>query len=143
MTIRPRSIFATEAPIHDAGGGMTLRLWLLVGGLAMIAMGVLAVLDTPLVGMPQHAFMSMNAMHGEVHALGGVLAILVATFLRGSARAYAIFGYGALFVLGFVLNVMSPDFFGMMPDAPANMPVHVMHATVALLSLWAGYMELR
>lgn len=120
----------------------TLGVWVVGGGVAMIIMGLLAVRDTSLVGLPEHAFMSMNAMHGVVHALGGVLAILIVLALRGSARAYAIFGYGALFVLGFVLNVASPDFFGTMPDAPANTPVHVMHAAVALVSLAAGYGEL-
>jgi len=109
----------------------------------MIAMGVLAALDTPLVGRPPDSFMSMNAMHGEIHALGGIFAVLIGLLLQGSVRAYGILAYRSLFVLGFVLNVISPDFFGMMPDAPANAPVHVMHATVALMSLGVGYQELR
>ena len=120
-----------------------ISLWLLGGGAAMVAMGVLAAVDSQLVGLPAHAFMSINAMHGQVHAVGGVIAILICFLLDGIARANAILGYGALFVLGFVLNVLSPDFFRMMPEAPANAPVHVMHATVALLSLGVGYVELR
>ena len=116
--------------------------WVVVGGVVMIVMGLLAVGDTSLVGLPQHAFMSMNPMHGLVHAAGGVLAILIALVLRGRARAYGVLAYGALFVLGFVLNVISPDFFGMMPDAPANAPVHLMHAVVAVVSLGVGYGEL-
>ena len=83
-------------------------LWLLVGGVAMIAMGVLAALDSAFVGMPAHAFMSMNAMHGQVHAVGGFIAILSFFLLDGIARANAILGYEALFVLGFVLNILSP-----------------------------------
>lgn len=117
-------------------------VWVLVGGVLMIIMGLAAVVNTPLVGLPPHAVMSMNAMHGEVHATGGLMAVLGALILHGRARAYGILGYAALFVVGFVLNVSSPDFFGMMPDAPANLPVHVMHAVVALVSLGAGYVAL-
>jgi hypothetical protein len=105
----------------------------------MVVMGGLAILNTPLVGMPPSALLSMNPMHGGVHALGGVIAIGIGLFLRGHARAYGVLTYGALFVFGFVANLISPDFFGTMPDAPANAAIHVMHALVALISVGTGY----
>jgi len=109
-----------------------------VGGIVMVTMGGLAALDTRLVGVSPNAFISMNATHGGVHAIGGLLALAAWMLLIGRLQAYAILGYGTLFVLGFILNVVSPDFFGMMTDAPANVGVHVMHATVATLSLGAA-----
>jgi hypothetical protein len=111
-------------------------------GVLMVLMGGLARLDTALVGSAPDALIRMNSMHGAVHALGGLLTIAAGLLLRGRALGVAALGYGALFVFGFVSNLVSPDFFGMMPDAPANAGVHAMHATVALLSLAAGYLAL-
>lgn len=122
-----------------AQGQQIARWWMTVGGVLMIVMGLLAVMDTSVVGSSPHALLAMNAMHGEVHALGGLIAIAIGLGLSGRARANATIAYGLVFLVGFVINVMSPDLWGMM-SVPANAGVHAMHLTVALVCLATGYL---
>jgi len=112
-------------------------------GVAMVALGVLARLDTTLVGAAPDAVLRMNAMHGLAHAVGGLLTLGAAAALRPRWLALATTGYGVVFVGAFVSNLVSPDFFGTMPDAPANLGVHVMHASVAAVSLALGALALQ
>ncbi|MCC6236743.1 MAG: hypothetical protein IT299_04120 [Dehalococcoidia bacterium] len=125
------------------GSTTAARWWMAGSGVAMVALGILARLDTTVAGTAPDALLRMNAMHGTVHALGGVLTIGAAAALNPRWLAVATFGYGAIFVFAFASNLASPDFFGMMPEAPANLGVHVMHATVAIASLALGALALR
>jgi hypothetical protein len=125
------------------GANEAAKWWMAGSGIAMLAMGVLANVDTSVVGSASDALIRMNAMHGDVHALGGALTLLAAATLSGRRLGAAALAYGALFAFGFVSNLASPDFFGTMPDAPANLGVHLMHATMTAGSLWAAYVTLR
>lgn len=125
------------------GSATAARWWMAGSGVAMIALAVLARMDTALVGRASDALLRMNAMHGMAHAVGGVLTLAAAAALRSRGLAMATLAYGVIFAIGFALNLASPDFFGTMPDAPANLGVHVMHATVAAVSLVVGVMALQ
>jgi hypothetical protein len=46
---------------------------------------------------------------------------------------------GILYVGNFVLNLVTPNLFGIF-SVPANTPIHVVHAAVAVVSLGVGYM---
>lgn len=125
------------------GSATAARWWMAGSGVAMVALAVLARMDTTVVGTAPNALLRMNAMHGMAHAVGGLLTLGAAVALRPRGLAIATFGYGVIFAVGFALNLASPDFFGMMPDAPANAGVHVMHATVTVVSLVLGALALR
>lgn len=115
------------------------KYWMVGGGAGQVLMGLLGSMDTSVVGRSSQALLSMNMMHANVHALGGLVSIAIGLFLAGHSRAVATLAYGSLFVVGLVLNLASPDLWGRM-DVPANGGVHVMHATIALITLTVGYL---
>jgi len=116
-----------------------LKWWMVLGGAIQVLMGVLGVLDTSAVGSSSEAFLTMNMTHAAVHTLGGLLSVGIGLFLTGAPRSTAASLYGALFVVGFVLNVASPDLWGRM-DVPANTAIHIMHATIAVVTLATAYL---
>lgn len=119
-------------------GSDVAKWWMVVGGGLMVAMGVLAMLDSNLVGTRPDALLTMTSMHGVVHLIGDLLSIGVGLVLTGRARANATLLYGALYLVGFALTMMSPDLWGHM-SVPANNAVHAMHFAIGLASLAAGY----
>lgn len=119
-------------------GDDVAKWWMVGGGGLMAAMGVLAMLDSNLVGTRPDALLTMTSMHGVVHLVGGLLSIGVGSVLAGRARANATLLYGALYMVGFALTMMSPDLWRH-TSVPANNAVHIMHFTIGLASLAAGY----
>jgi hypothetical protein len=117
------------------------KWWMTVGGVLMVIMGGLGLLATHVVGPAPDAILRMNTMHAGAHLLGGLIAIANGLGLTGTARSNATIAYGALFLVAFVVNLASPDLWGMMPDAPANLGIHVMHATVGVLSVVTGILD--
>ena len=114
------------------------RVWLIAGvGAVQLVMGLVGAMNTALIGR-SGSLLVMNPMHGLAHTAGGLIAIAIGFALTGRARANATIVYGALFLVGFAVNLASPDLFGMMTDAPANAGIHVMHLTFAGLTLAAG-----
>lgn len=119
-------------------GDDVAKWWMVGGGGLMVAMGVLAMLDSNLVGTRPDALLTMTSMHGVVHLVGGLLSIGAGLVLGGRTRANATLLYGTLYMVGFALTMMSSDLWGRM-SVPANNAVHIMHFTIGLASLAAGY----
>ncbi|TAJ16203.1 MAG: hypothetical protein EPO65_13665 [Dehalococcoidia bacterium] len=119
-------------------GSDIAKWWMVVGGGLMVVIGGLALLDSNLVGTRPDAVLTANATHGAVHLAGGLLSIGAGLMLAGRARANAALLYGAIFMMGFFLNLMSADLWGHMSVA-SNKADHVVHFTFALASLAAGY----
>jgi len=114
------------------------RVWMIAGaGVVQLVMGLMGAMNTTLVGR-SGSLLVMNPMHGSAHAVAGIIAVVIGFALTGRARATATIAYGVLFLIGFAVNLASPDLWGMMADAPANMGIHVMHITFAGLTLAAG-----
>jgi hypothetical protein len=114
------------------------RVWMIAGiGAVQLVMGLIGAMNTALIGR-NGSLLVMNRMHGTAHAVAGVIAIAIGFALTGRARATATIAYGVLFLIGFAVNLASPDLWRMMSDAPANMGIHVMHLTFAGLTLAAG-----
>ena len=100
------------------------RLWMTIGGLLQLVMGIMGAMNTSLVGAGPNAVLAMNQMHGIAHAGAGVISIVIGLALAGSARANATIAYGVLFLIAFAVNLYSPDLWGMMSDVPANTGIH-------------------
>jgi hypothetical protein len=95
------------------------RWWMTVSGLLMVGMGLLAMKDTSWVGTGPDAVLAVNAMHGAVHAAGGLIALAIGLSLRGRALANATLGYGLLMHLTVaVLSLLS----GLLARGPALVP---------------------
>ncbi|RLT27139.1 MAG: hypothetical protein DWI48_04425 [Chloroflexi bacterium] len=117
------------------------RVWMLVGtGLLQLVMGILGAMNTSVIGADSTAVLVMNQMHGMAHAGAAVISLLIGFALVGRVKANITLAYGALFLLAFVVNLASPDLFGMMRDAPANAGIHVMHLFFAVGTLAAGFL---
>ncbi len=106
---------------------------LYVLGAVLTLVGVLGfVMESPLLG-----FFEVDMLHSIVHLVSGVVFLSTAAYAASNAQMVAkIFGvvYAVVAVLGFVL----PDILaGMMA---VNMADHVLHAALALVLLYAGFM---
>ena len=120
----------------------TARVWAIVVGIVLVAVGLLGFVSNPLVGDSSTALLHTDRMHDIVHIATGALALFIGLGLSGRDQAVGLIGFGVLYAVVFAAMMVSPDLFGLM-SMPANAPLHVIHAALALGSLVIGYLALR
>lgn len=111
--------------------------WMTLAGIVLIAVGLLAFVNNPLVGNGD-ALIPTGTVHNLVHLVTGLIALYIAFGLRGLARANGTIGFGVLYAVIFILVVASPSLFGLFQYA-ANIYLHVIHFGLAAVSLVVGY----
>ena len=109
-------------------------------GVVLIATGLLGFISNPIVGEQSGALFATNAVHNLVHLLTGVIALGIAFALPREQQMRALVGFAALYAVIFVMVVVSPSFFGLFGDAPANAMDHVLHGGLAVVSLDVAYL---
>lgn len=114
--------------------------WMALAGVVLVAVGVLGFLPNPIVTNDPTALVPVDALHSIVHLGTGVIALYIAFGLRGDTQANATIGFGVLYVVIFLAVLVSPTLFGLF-SIKANAVLHVIHATLALVSLATGYMS--
>jgi hypothetical protein len=117
------------------------RYWLYFAGVSLIGAGLLGfVAGNPIASADPSALFQVNAVHNVVHIGTGVLALWLG--MRGSSGylANGLIGYGALYAVVAVLLIVDPKLFGLFGDAPANALDHVLHASLAIVSIGLGWM---
>ena len=112
--------------------------WAMIAGAVLVLVGILGFFPNPLVG-GEDAFLTTDALHNIIHIGTGILALLISTARTADAKSNALIGFGILYAAIFVLVFVSPDLFGLFA-VPANGPLHVIHAALALVSLALGFM---
>ena len=112
------------------------RTWLLLSGVILIVVGILGFFSNPLVGPT--GLVATDNPHNIVHVLTGLLALGLAYGMRDSI-ANATIAFGALYLVVFVVTVISPTLFGIF-SVPVNTIDHVIHIGLAVVSLGLGYM---
>ncbi|HXG26131.1 MAG TPA: hypothetical protein VNL94_04655 [Candidatus Binatia bacterium] len=112
--------------------------WITLAGVVLIAVGLLGFVSNPLVG-PGDALIPTGTVHNVVHVATGLLALYIALGMRGLAQANGVIGFGVLYVVIFVVVLLSPTLLGLFEFA-ANLYIHVIHAALAVVSLAVGYM---
>ena len=117
----------------------TVMGWTTLAGIVLTAAGLLGFLNTSIIGSADNALVRTDTIHNVVHLLTGLIALYIAFGLKGEQQATAVLGFGVLYVIIFVAVLASPTLFGIF-SVPSNAAVHVIHATVALVSLAVGYM---
>ena len=117
----------------------TVMGWATLAGVVLIAAGLVGFLNTSIAGDQPGALLQVDAIHNVVHIVTGVLALYIAFGLKGTQQVNAIIGFGILYVVIFVAVLVSPTLFGIF-KVSANLPIHVIHAAVAIVSLAVGYM---
>jgi hypothetical protein len=75
-----------------------------------------------------------------VHLVRGALALYIAFGLTGARQANGLLGFGVLYVVIFVAVLFSPTLLGLFDPIPANMPLHLLHAALAVVGIGVGYM---
>lgn len=114
------------------------KTWALVAGGILVAVGVLGFIPNPIVG-GANSLLTTDTLHNVVHLGTGILALIVYANTSGDAKANALIGFGILYGAIFVLVLASPTLFGLF-SIPANLPLHVIHATLAVVSIAIGFM---
>lgn len=121
-------------------GNMNMvKSWAILGGIVLIATGLLGFFSNPLVGSAAGALVPTDSLHNVVHLGTGALALFIAFGLRGSQQVDAMLGFGVLYVIIFVAVLVSPTLFGLF-SVPANGVIHVIHVAVAVVSLGVAMM---
>lgn len=113
--------------------------WSALAGIVLVAAGAVGFLNTPLAGSGAGALLQTDTVHNVVHLLTGVLGLWIAFGLKGEQQVNGVIGFGVLYVIIFVAVLLSPTLFGIF-SVSANASVHVVHATLAIVSLAVGLM---
>jgi Domain of unknown function (DUF4383) len=113
--------------------------WAALAGIVLLLAGALGFLNTSLVGTSDGALLRTDTVHNIVHLLTGLLALGIAFGLKGTQLVNGVIGFGVLYVIIFIAVLLSPTLFGLF-SVPANGPIHVVHAAVAIVSLGVGLM---
>jgi hypothetical protein len=116
-----------------------VKTWAALVGVVLIAAGLVGFANTPLVGSASGALVATDNLHNIVHLATGALALFIAFGLSGRTQADAMLGFGILYTVIFVAVLLSPTLFGLF-TIPANTTVHLIHVTVAAVSLGVGFM---
>ena len=112
------------------------RSWLYLSGAILIAVGILGFFSNPLVG--PEGLVATDNPHNIVHILTGLLALGLAYWMRDDVGTATML-FGALYLVVFVVTVLSPTLFGVFSVA-VNVIDHVIHIGLAIVSLALGYM---
>ena len=112
------------------------RAWLYLSGVILIAVGLLGFFSNPLVG--PDGLVATDNPHNIVHILTGLLALGLAYGMRDNV-AMATMLFGALYLIVFVVTIISPTLFGIF-TVEVNAIDHVIHIGLAIVSLALGYM---
>ncbi len=113
--------------------------WMALAGIVLVAVGLIGFIDNPLVGENPNALIPTDVVHNIVHLATGALALYIAFGLRGANRVNGTIGFGVLYAVIFVAVLLDNDLFGLF-QVPANEVLHIIHATLAVVSLAVGYM---
>jgi nitric oxide reductase large subunit len=109
-------------------------------GVVLVAVGLLGFISNPLVGNTDAIFVT-GPVHNIVHLATGLLALFVAFGLRGEQQALGVIGIGLLYLVVFVLLIVSPTLFGILGSGyPVSNADHGLHLGLAVISLAVGWM---
>jgi uncharacterized membrane protein len=113
------------------------RTWSLIAGSVLVLVGLLGFVPNPIVG-GRDALATTDGAHNMVHIVTGLIALAIYFMVPRASRAGALIGFGVLYAVIFLAVLASPDLFGLFA-VPANATLHVIHLTLAVVSLWLGY----
>jgi len=119
--------------------GNLVQGWMTLAGIVLVVVGLFGFINNPLVGSQANALIPTDAIHNIVHLTTGLVALYIAFGLRGENQVNGAIGFGILYVVILLAVVVSPTLFGLFA-IPANIVLHLIHVTLAVVSLAVGYM---
>lgn len=110
-------------------------------GIVLVVVGLLGFIGNPIVGNPatSNPIFHTDAIHNIVHLATGALALYIAFGLPAERIPNGVIAFGVLYVVILLAVLLSPTLFGILA-VPANAPLHLLHAALAVVSLAVGYM---
>ena len=118
-------------------GDSIARTWMLIVGVALVAVGLLGFIDNPIVSEREDALFMVDPVHNVIHIVTGLAALFIGAILRGRTLAQAAIAFGVVYLLVLVATLVSPDLFGILPMG-VNAADHVLHLVLAAGSIAAG-----
>ncbi len=118
--------------------GGTAKGWMTLAGIVLVVVGLAGFVPNPLVG-GANALLATDTLHNIVHLGTGLLALYIAFGLTGENQVNGTIGFGVLYVVIFLAVLVSPNLFGLF-QVDASPALHVIHVTLAGVSLAVGYM---
>ena len=109
------------------------RSWLYLSGVILILVGILGFFPNPLVG--PEGLVATDNPHNIVHVLTGLLALGLAYWMRDDIGLATIL-FGALYLVVFVVTVLSPSLFGIFA-----VPVNTIDQQIALAQAYASFAQ--
>jgi hypothetical protein len=119
---------------------MTAKTACIIFGLAFLAVGALGFIDNPLVGESQGATFHADRTHSIVHVSSGILFLLVALAMPGSAGAFLVlFGlvYLAIGIVG-MMNIGDAEMTSVFGFLNVNAADNYLHIGLGVVILIAG-----
>ncbi len=111
-------------------------------GVVLVVVGLLGFVSNPLVGDASSTgdpLFVTGAVHNLVHLLTGALALYIAFGLRGESQSMGVIGFGVLYLVIFVLTIISGDLFGIL-NYKVNALDHLLHLALGVVSIGVGLM---
>ncbi|MGQ0848371.1 MAG: DUF4383 domain-containing protein [Actinomycetota bacterium] len=113
------------------------KTYITVVGVILVASALLGFTSNPFVGEAENALLAADALHNIVHLITGLLALWIGFGMSGDRLARGVIGFGWLYVVLFVVLLLSPDLFGLL-SIDTNLADHVLHAALGVVSLLVG-----
>jgi Domain of unknown function (DUF4383) len=119
------------------------KAYITIAGVLGVVTGLVGFIDNPFIGDPAHdAIFATDALHNLVHIATGLLALWIGLGMRGQRRARGITWFGVLYLVLFVVLLISPRLFGLF-QVEVNNADHFLHATLGIATLAVGLAAVR
>ncbi len=118
------------------------RWYALATGAVLVLVGLIGFVNNPIASDPvANPLFITGPVHNIVHLITGALALYIGYAVRGDALANGLIGFGVLYAVVLVGTLVSPNLFGLLGDPRygVNLPDHVLHLALAVLSIGIGY----
>ncbi|MGH8924852.1 MAG: DUF4383 domain-containing protein [Acidimicrobiia bacterium] len=116
-------------------GAWFAKTYITVIGVVLVVSGLLGFIENPIVG--PDALLATDALHNIVHILTGGLALAIGFGRSGEALVRGVIGFGWLYIVLFVVLLLSPTLFGLL-TIEVNVADHILHGGLGVLSLLIG-----
>ena len=116
-----------------------IRAYAALVGIVLVAVGLLGFISNPIVGDGNALFLT-GTVHNIVHLATGALALAIAFVLPADRQMNGVIGFGVLYLVVFVSQLVSPTLFGLLsyPVNVADQLLHIGLAVVSFLVAWTA-----
>lgn len=115
------------------------KAYIIVVGVILVLSGLAGFVDNPIVGDPANEpILATDALHNIVHLATGLLGLWIGLGMAGDRVARGVIWFGWLYIVLFVVLLLSPDLFGLL-TVDVNNADHFLHGALGVVSLLVGF----